>query len=216
MVDEFNSEQEQIEAIRKWLRTHGPSVAAGIVIGLALIAGWRYYGQYSRDQAEHASRIYDTLLQAAEREDVAQARGEGAVLKDDYADSAYSALAALRLAELAVEENEYATAAEELRWLAGNDDADPYMVAVARLRLARLLLAQGDYGPARDELEKLPEGGAWTAEAEELKGDIYLADNQFEMARTAYQAAQAAAGPGGSSSLLQLKLDNLPVTETTQ
>ena len=52
--------------------------------------------------------------------------------------------------------------------------------------------------------------GNFTAAVEELRGDIYFADDQLELARTAYQAAQAAAGPGGASSLLQLKLDSLP------
>jgi predicted negative regulator of RcsB-dependent stress response len=47
----------------------------------------------------------------------------------------------------------------------------------------------------------------FSAELQELKGDLYLAGNESVKARAAYQAALET---GNGSALLQMKLDNLP------
>ena len=52
----------------------------------------------------------------------------------------------------------------------------------------------------------LPE--SFSAEVEEIKGDVYLLQNKAELARNAYQAAIAAGGLTNSPSL-QMKLDDL-------
>lgn len=205
MVDEFSSEQEQVEAIKKWLRSNGPGIIAGIVIGLAAIAGWRFWGDYQRSQAEQSSLLYDTLIAAIDADDLARAKGQAAVLKSDYEDSAYAALAALMLAKNAVSEEDYAGAIEELAWVIEHSP-ETDLATIARLRLSRVLFASERYAEAQRLLEQI-ENSQFAAELKELEGDIYLAMNDYAKARNAYQAAQAAAG---GSSLLQLKLNNLP------
>ena len=54
----------------------------------------------------------------------------------------------------------------------------------------------------------LPE--SFKATVAELKGDVYVAKNESEQARSAYQAAVDAGGLENNS-LLQIKLDNLAV-----
>ena len=51
---------------------------------------------------------------------------------------------------------------------------------------------------------------SFTAQVEELKGDVYLAKNDIESARTAYQAAADHEGLNGNNGL-QYKLDNLAI-----
>jgi predicted negative regulator of RcsB-dependent stress response len=207
MIDQFSSEQEQLETIQKWLKTHGPGIIAGIAIGLALIGGWRFWQGYEQRQAENASALYDSLVRAVRADDAPKAAGPAAVLKDDYAGSAYSALAALLLAKQAAEDNDYAKARAELEWVIAHSRL-PELVDIARLRLARVLLAQEQFAEARAQLDQI-KSTSLTAEVEELKGDIYLATNEPQQARTAYEAARAAAGSGAGGSLLQLKLDSL-------
>lgn len=208
MVDEYSSEQEQVEAIQKWLKTHGPSIVIGIAVGLAAIGGWRFWNSYQAGQAEQASAFFDKLSVALEDDDLATAAGQAEVLRQDYGDSAYAALASLLLAKQAVAGGDNATAAEELRWIVDNA-TQPELVSIARLRLARVLLAEQQPDQARAQLNQV-DHPAYRAEIDELSGDIYLAAGQPEQARTAYQAAQTAAGPMAASGLLQLKLDNLP------
>lgn len=205
MVNEFSSEQEQVEAITRWLKTHGPSIIIGIVVGLAAIGGWRYWQSYQQDQAEAASAVYAALSDALDADDAAAAGGHAATLKQDYAQSGYATLAALRLASRAAEDGDNEAAIDELRWVLDNA-ADDAFKPIARLRLARLLFAEQRYDDARAQLNQVGDGHS--AEREELSGDLYAAAGQPELARTAYQAAQTAAGGGGP--LLRLKIDTLP------
>ena len=205
MVDQL-SEQEQLEAIRKWLKANGPGIIAGIVIGLAAIAGWRFWSNYERSQAEHASLLYDTLQQAIQNDDLPKAIGQASVLQDDYADSAYAVFAALQLAKAATEQGDYDTAAQRLEWVIDHSQQTD-MVTIARLRLARVLIAQQQYDNALTHLKAVSDE-SFKSELEELKGDIYAAQGQLDQARSAYQAAQTA--NSGSGPFLQMKLDNLP------
>ena len=43
---ELLSEDEQVEAIKQWLKKNGPGIVAGIAIGLAAIGGWRWWQNY--------------------------------------------------------------------------------------------------------------------------------------------------------------------------
>jgi predicted negative regulator of RcsB-dependent stress response len=211
MVDDRYSDQEQLEAIKKWLKSNGPGIIAGIVLGLAAIGGWQYWTSYQRSQAENASILYDTLVAAVKQNDIPKAKAQSAVLQSDYAKSAYATLAAFMMAKVAVDNDENSKAIANLQWVLGHNE-NPEMQTIARLRLARVLLAEQLYDKALVELGKI-DNTAFTGELEELKGDIYSAQNQSDQARSAYEAALAAQGQSGGGSLLQMKLDNLPTPE---
>ncbi len=198
------TDDERVEDLKKWWKENGASIIFGIALGVIAIFGWRYWSSYREAQAEIASRAYDAFVEAAEKPDNDQARQRGQALLTDFPKSPYAALAALRLAKLAVEGGDTAAAVQKLEWAIGNARLDE-LKDIARLRLARVKLATGQ--PA--EAEKLLDGlttATLNAEREELKGDLFLASNNPEKARTAYAAALAASG---GKRLLQLKLDNL-------
>jgi hypothetical protein len=132
-------------------------------------------------------------------------------LLTDFPNSAYAALATLRLAKLAVDRGDLVTATQQLQWVIDHAQLDE-LRDIARLRLARVLFAAGQATEAEKLLERV-NLASLTAEREELRGDLYLAGNDPARARTAYAAALAA---GGSSPLLRIKLDNLaaPTAET--
>jgi predicted negative regulator of RcsB-dependent stress response len=211
MVDDRYSDQEQLETIQKWLKSNGPGIIAGIILGLAAIGGWKYWTSYQQSQAEKASILYDTLTAALAQDDKPKAKAQAVVLQSDYADSAYATLAAFMMAKIAVDDNDNAKAADSLQWVLDHDKHSE-MQDIARLRLARVLLAEQRTDQALSELNKVT-NKAFSGEVEELKGDIYLAQDKPEQARTAYEAARAALGQSGGGALLQMKLDNLPKQE---
>lgn len=207
MVDDRHSDQEQLEAIQRWLKTNGPGIIAGIALGLAAIGGWQYWTRYQQSQAENASVLYDNVIAAIEQDDMPKASGQAIALRDDYADSLYAALATFRLAKVDVDNGENTKAIAQLEWVLENNQ-QPEIQDIARLRLARLLLAEERLSDARTQLDQVV-SKSFTAELEELKGDVLLAQNQPDQARTAYQAALAAQGSSGGGTLLQMKLDSL-------
>ena len=63
MVD-YDTEEEQLEAIKRWWRENGVGVILGVVVGLGALAGWKGWTWYQNEQAMAASAIYDEVTTA--------------------------------------------------------------------------------------------------------------------------------------------------------
>ena len=53
-MDVYNTEEEQVEAIKKWWNENGKSIITGIIIGVIAIFGWRSYENHTAMQAKAA------------------------------------------------------------------------------------------------------------------------------------------------------------------
>jgi len=204
-MDQY-TDDERVEDLKKWWSDNGLSIIAGIALGIAAIFGWRYWNTYRDTQAEQASLAYDVFIQAVEKPDAEQARQRGRGVLADFPNSPYAALTALRLAKLAVESGDNATAIQQLQWVIDHSKLAE-LRDIARLRLARVWLAADQLSDAEKLLDNVSTSSL-TAELEELRGDLYLAGNDTAKARAAYAAALAA---GSTNHILQIKLDNLAV-----
>ena len=200
------SDQEQVDKIKDWLKANGPGIIAGVVLGLVAIGGWQWWQSRTQAQAETASRYYNSMLEAVSLGDVAQTRHYATVLTDEFDRSHYAVLAALLVARLDVEGRDYAAALTQLQW-ALEQTRDQALQSIIRLRLARVLLAEQQWDLAHAQLDQVsaPE---FTAEREELRGDVYRAQNQPDQARQAYETALTASG----DQRLRWKLHSLPDT----
>ncbi|HRX71935.1 MAG: tetratricopeptide repeat protein [Candidatus Competibacteraceae bacterium] len=205
------TDDERVEDLKKWWSENGLSLMVGIVLGIAAIFGWRYWNSYRDNQAEQASLTYDAFVKAVEKPDAEQARQRGQGLLAEFPNSAYAALTTLRLAKLAVDDGDNATAIQRLQWVIDHAKLAE-LQDIARFRLARVLFAVGQLKDAEKQLDNITTSSL-TAELEELRGDLYLAGKDVEKARTAYATALAA---GGTNRILQIKLNNLtaPTAET--
>ena len=133
-------------------------------------------------------------------------------LKSEHTDTQYAVFAALFEAKLAVENGDTETAETALRWALSNNKTEPNRLII-QLRLARVLAMKGDHQGALVMIEKI-DAGAQTSAYEELKGDLYLALDQKDKARSAYRKALDAAGADVQQRpLLKMKFDNLAVAE---
>lgn len=200
------TDDERVEDLKKWWHDNGASILIGIALGVLAIFGWQYWRSYRDAQAERASQAYEAFVAAAEKPDIEQARQRGQAVLSDFPKSPYAALAALRLAKLAMDGGDAATARQRLEWVIANAKLDE-IKDIARLRLARAQLAAGQLAEAGQLLDSVATASL-DAEREELRGDMYLAGHDPAKARSAYTAALAA---GGEQGLLQLKIDNLAI-----
>ncbi len=58
-----DTEEEQVDKIKKWWNSNGKQIIAGAVIGLAGVFGWNYYNDYQDNQALNARTLYPSFQQ---------------------------------------------------------------------------------------------------------------------------------------------------------
>jgi len=205
-VEIYSSEEQQVEAIKRFWQQYGKSILGGVVLGLAALYGFRFYQAEQRGAAEQASVKFSQLVEqrdasAASEDWLAQAQGYIDGSKSDN----YAVLAALLAAKDAVTLQQYDKAAEQLTWVLAHAK-EPAVLAVTQLRLARVQREQGKLDEALATLgSAVPE--SFASVQAELKGDILLQADKPAEAKAAYQ--QALTNAGQNSQLLQIKLDEL-------
>ena len=200
----YQTEEEQVEAIKKWWKENGTSVVAGVVIGLGAVFGWQGWNSYQDRIGKEASVAFSQLMGTVNSADTESASKQAELLRVEYESSSYAMLAAMAQARLKLEQGDGAAARSQLEWTMQNSD-DASLKTLAQLNLARILLSDGDLdGAAR--LADVSEGG-FAADFAELRGDIAAAGEQLDAARDAY--SQAIALNAVNPQRLQMKLDDL-------
>lgn len=209
------TEEEQVEALRRWWAENGTSTIVAIVLAVAAIVGWRHWGNYRETEAANASVIYQSMQDAIEeaqtRPDSSElftaVRSSAEQLIAEYGNSAYADYARLTLARLAVEEGDYESAAATLQGVVDAADTDT-IKWVATLRLARLKIEMKDLdGASALVTTKVPE--AFAGQALELKGDIQRARSDIDGARAAYEDAIELMQSDAHKELVRMKLQDL-------
>lgn len=203
---EYETEEQELEALKKWLKENGPSLVIGLVLGVGGLFGWRYYLDYKTGHSAEASDRYQSVLQQVATGNVDEFTAvQAEQLRKEYADTPYAVLASLAQARNEHDNGNDEQALSHLDWAMKNA-ATPELEHTARLRTARILLAQKKYDEAAVILEKDYPAG-FTAAYEELKGDLYIARGDASQARVAYdRAISASASP---SRWLRLKRQDL-------
>lgn len=202
-MERYETEEQQVEAIKQFWKDHGMAIIVGALLGLGGLYGWRWYTDKQIQSHEMASTSYQAAV-----ETLGQADGENkldAFIKANP-DSGYASLAGLVAANQAIADKNYDAAASYLNSVATHA-ADAHIATVASLRLARVQLEMNQPDAALSTLGAIKDD-AFSAQIEELKGDAYVSQAQFDMAREAYTAALE---KSTNNRLLQMKLDNLSV-----
>ena len=207
-METYTTEEQQVEAIKKWWAENKWSVIGGVIIGVSALWGGRAWLDNQAVYAEAASATYQMMLENISRGNNEDAASQGAQLLGQFSDTPYSSLAALSMAKIKLEAGDAAAASSHLRWALDNTKENA-VKHEARIRLAKLLSADAKHDEALALLNGV-EVGVYATSYERLKGDIHLAAGQIESARTAYVRALAEMPPTERGrELLQMKLDNL-------
>lgn len=208
----YNSEEEQLEAIKKWWKENGRAVVTGVVLGVALILGWNFWQERQLRISQQASALFQQALLAMNEKKSESALQLSERLVKEYGDNAYGMYGRLLLAKLKNERADMPGAKQALEGVLSSR-ADAAYKHIARLRLIELLLANGEFDAARqhvEEAEKTGGFGTYQSQYEELRGDALAALGSRDAAREAYRKAK---GSGAFSALLDMKIDDLGVPE---
>lgn len=211
----YESEEQQIEAIKTWWRENGNAVILGVVIGFGALGGWKYWQDYQNKRAEQASLLFSEVMVAMEKAQGKDIDVFVKKLKEDYASTPYATLAALAAAKAAtVNDANLILAKEHLQWAIDNAQQKE-IVPIAKLRLARILLDENDLAAAEQLIEQNQYQPAYAAQVAELRGDLHAAKGDYTAARSAYEAAMSSNPPPLNTQMLQIKRDSVSSLPTT-
>ncbi|MEX2523688.1 MAG: tetratricopeptide repeat protein [Gammaproteobacteria bacterium] len=207
-MDVYRTEEEQVEALKKWWDDNGKSIIFGIIVGLGAVFGWRSWQDHKIAQAEAASELYQTILTSLRAEKPADAEAPAMEIINNYSGTGYAVFARLTLAKLAVEDDNYEQAAEHLEQALQMNDTRALDLAI-RLRLARVHLARQQYDDALALLQ-VRERREYASAFDELKGDILAQKGDRQAALEAYrQALTAAQSRSADTSVLEMKMNDM-------
>ena len=206
----YDTEEEQLDALKRWWKENGQSTIVGLVLGIAVILGWNYWQDHKKAQAEQASALYSQLIQAigADKKDSAEKLAER--IQEQYPKTEYAAYSGLLQAKLKVQQGDVAKAQAILKNIAAGSNKE--LSNIAKIRQVRLMLASGEYEQGLQLINDVDPAtsSSFSGNYDELVGDLYVALDRLDQARSSYQKALE---NGYKSPLLQFKIDDLTAPE---
>lgn len=217
-MSEMRTEEEQVEALKGWWKENGKSLLFMMAIALSAVFAWKTWQQKQLNDAESASITYQNLLDgvsgvlsAGDSDQIATSEHFANQLKDDFETSEYAKFAALLMARVKVDQGKFTEALDELDWVLTHAPTAE-MRNITLLRKARVYQAMGENQKGLDVIQAL-NAKEFSSSVYELKGDLLLASGKSMDARAAYLQALASSGNAGSNPLLNMKLEDLAVSE---
>ena len=200
-IEISDSEEEQVDKLKKWWDSNGKQIIAGAVLGLAGIFGWNAYVDYQDSQALNARALY--LSYASDSANV----GAYDKLIKDYPSSSYADQGTLVMAKYLFDAGNYSLALDALQPLMSRENS--VIASTASLRTASLFLELGLHDEALAVLN-MENANEFSGLFYNLAGDVYLDLGNDEQARNSYTLAIENITDNSSlSQLIQIKLDDL-------
>jgi len=209
-VEIYDTEEEQVEALKRWWKENSTSTIVGLVMGIVIILGWNYWQDHKKAQAAQASLSYSKLLKALDENKNDSVEKLSERIQEQFKGTEYAAFSGLFQAKVKSQQGDFAAAKQILKTIAA--EPNKQLSNIARIRLARLMLATGEYEQGLQVINEVDakEAASYSANYDELVGDLYVALDRLDEARTSYQNALRNGQP---SPLLQFKIDDLTPQE---
>jgi len=203
---QYETEEQQVEALKEWWDENGRAVILGIVLGAAVVFAWIWWQNSQEKKAVAASDNFALTMEALASGDHAKVTELAAAAKSDHDGTLYASYTNMAAARSAVEAGNLDEAATHLQWVVDNAELEEVGV-ISRVRLARVKAAQGD---ADAGLGVLPSSYAeqYTALVEEARGDLHIVADDLSAAKAAFQKAFDTNQAADAYSL-KMKLDEL-------
>ncbi|MGD0960404.1 MAG: tetratricopeptide repeat protein [Methylomonas sp.] len=203
----YDTEEEQLDQLKKWWAVNQTSVIAGVVAAIVIITAVNFWQRYQTESRNQASQTFQQLLETEAKKNPDSVEKIAEKLSAENPSLAYAQFAALQLAKVKVEKGDLEGAKTVLENEIKNS-GNPEIRHVARLRLIELLLATKQYEQGLQLIAALDpaDSQGYSARYDELQGDIFVAMDRLDEARSAYQSAIRS---GQATPLTQFKLDDI-------
>ena len=211
-MDDYQTEEEQVESIKKWWRENSRAIIVGVTIGLVAIFSWQSWQDYTYQHAEEASDFYQQVIKLSTDNKGPEAIELINEIELNYNDTIYAALAGLQKAKLQLIDGQSAEATLTLENVFASSN-NSSLAHIAHLRALKLKVGSGERETVITTVSQILEGelgvaaGSFTAQYHELHGDVYRLMGDLAKARVSYEQALLVARE--KNQLTQLKLDDL-------
>lgn len=212
---ELLSEDEQWDALKRWLKTNGPSILVMVAVALLGYFGWKWWQERQDQQARAAGLVFQQVLADFDADKLDAALAGIDRLHKQFDGSAYTERADLATANVYVNTDQLEKAIPYLERVA-NSAEDKLLRPIARLRLARVQSGLGQHDKALATLGTADMGPFQSAYLE-ARGDVLHEKGDRAGALKAYEEARAlltpeSAGENGVGPILDLKISDLKAT----
>jgi predicted negative regulator of RcsB-dependent stress response len=211
MAEEYLTDDEQLEAVKRAFTEYAPWILGGVVLGVGGWFGYQYYRSHQNTVALQAAGQFNQMTAALQMNDGKKSLELAQQLIKDFPNSPYADQAQLTIARIDVDSGKSTDAVAPLTQVM-NTSKDSELKQVARLRLARVLI---DQGKPDEAIKTLAEGtpGSFAGRYHEVHGDALYAKKDIAGATAEYTLALGTTDGGADAALLQLKLADLASNE---
>jgi predicted negative regulator of RcsB-dependent stress response len=211
MAEEYLTDDEQLEAVKRAFTEYAPWILGGVVLGVGGWYGYQHYQSHKNEVAFRAADQFSQMTVALQMNDSKKSLQIADGLIKDFPNSPYADQAQLAIARIDVESGKSADAVAPLTQVM-NGSKDAELQQIARLRLARVLIDQGK----PDDAVKLLAAGtpaSFAGRYHEIRGDALYSKKDIPGAIAEYNAALGVSEGGADAAMLQLKLADLASNE---
>jgi len=207
-LTDYLTEEEQVQQLKSWLKTYGPTVIISIFLAFSLSYAWDYWKEHKIKVATNASEVYDQMLAMRTQNNIRDTEAEAKTLISKFPKTPYANMAALMLARDAAIEKNYEEAKKQLNWVLANSSTVAIQ-DIAATRIARILIQEKKPEEAIAILDRVKDP-SFKALANETKGDAYLMLKDKTKALESYRKSNdELQNIGISRPLLEMKIQNL-------
>ncbi len=102
----YETDEEQVAAIKRWWKENGTSTIIGIAAGIILIGGWNFWQNSQQEKTMQASALYQQLLGSMDSDTNESSQKISEQITQQYGATTYASYAAFLLAKTKVQEGD--------------------------------------------------------------------------------------------------------------
>ncbi|MCF6345756.1 MAG: tetratricopeptide repeat protein [Thiomicrorhabdus sp.] len=211
-MSRYDTEEEQVEAIKGWWKKNGTQLLTLLLVGVIAISGWRYWTNAQYVGSANSSSLFEALQANMQRGTFGEVSREALKLIQDEPDSPYAVSAAMMSAKYSLDKGEVEEALAQYSWIS-EQAQDAQLRNIAYLNLARIQMDLKKFDEAQKQLDFLAKANLKGAEKSVLdytSGLLAIAQANPEGALVAFKrVVENEKTESNLLGLAQVQLDDL-------